>query len=177
MALQFANDHVACVVRPQPDGTLQVDGEVKGASSYVAMEVLAPHPIDRRTGYHGSGLPFPCPGFALENTPNYVLADRNGRFRATFSFPNSYYTQDARTKVGPSIFFRLWRTPESEPVVVRFELPEPPELFVRTLTHRPSRAFGPAFYSDKDTILDPIPGSAEHVMRALKEYKAAHDRA
>lgn len=175
MSITFANDHVTCVVRLIRNDAIQIEGEIKDASSYVETEVLAPHPIDRRTSYHGSGLPFPCPGMALENTPNRTVPDTNGKFQAVFSYPNSYYTHDGRTKVKPSIFFRLLKQKRQEPVIIRFELPEHTELLMRTLTHRVGRANGPWFYGAKDFLLDPLPRSAEHVMRTLKQYKGSHD--
>lgn len=175
--LRFANDHVTCTVTIQDPQTLLVEGKITNPSSFQHMEVMAPHPIDRRTSYHGSGLPFPCPPFALENTPNRVTPGTDGKFVATFSYPNSYYTWDGFTKIKPSIFFTMVPTKggEEAAVYVRFELPEDPTLFLRTLTHRPGRAEGPAFYAKKDTLLDPIPRTAEHVMRTLKQYKASHD--
>lgn len=175
--LHFANDHVACSVTLQNESTILIEGKITSPSSYRSMEVMAPHPIDRRTSYHGSGLPFPCPPVALENTPNRVTPKGDGSFVATFQYPNSYYTFDGFTKIKPSIFFVLVPKEGGEEgtVYLRFELPENPALFLRTLTHRQGRAQGPAFYSQKDQLLDPIPRSAEHVMRAIKQFKASHD--
>jgi hypothetical protein len=160
------------------DSQLAVNGHVKEPMRFDAMEVLAPHPIDRRASYSGSGLPFPCPTIALTNTPNRTSAAPDGRFMATFSYPNSYYSYDGKTKIKPSIFFALkpkGQNPE-DTVFIRFELPEHPALFFRTLTHRPGRT-GPGFYGDKDSMLDPIPRSAEQVMRSFIEYKAKFDKA
>lgn len=175
--LPFGNNHVTCTVTITDPQTILVEGKITNPSSYKSMEVMAPHPIDRRTSYHGSGLPFPCPPVALENTPNRAFPKEDGRFSAVFAYPNSYYTFDGFTKVKPSIFFTLIpkQGTDADAVYVRFELPEDPALFLRTLTHRPGRQEGPAFYDKKDTLMDPIPRSAEHVMRTIKQYKAAHD--
>lgn len=176
MTLQFSNDHVSFVVNIVDATQIHLQGEIANPERYEEMEIMAPHSIDRRTSYSGSGLPFPCPPMALENTPNRAFATSDGKFVATFSYPNSYYTFDAKTKVKPSIFFVLSQKGGRAPVYLRFELPEDPVLFLRTLTHRPGRT-GPAFYSDKDTLLDPIPRSAEHVMRSFIELKATRDKA
>lgn len=176
-ALNFSNEHVTCTVTFLDEDKIQVSGRIASPGEYESMEVLAPCPIDRRTAYHGSGLPFPCPSFALENTPNHTAPDKEGRFQAVFEYPNSYYTYDGKTRVPPSLFVILKPAAPAEPVYVRFELPDRPTLPLRTLTHRAGRAAGPAFYSSKDGILDPIPESAEQVMRTMKEYKEKRDMA
>lgn len=178
MSISFNNEHVSCIVDVIGDQKIIVQGKVTNANRYRKMEVLAPHPIDRRTSYHGSGLPFPCPKIALDGTPNTVTPDKEGNFFATFAYPNSYYTVDGTTKVKPSIFVALTpNNPSIETIYIRFELPEDPTLFLRTLTYRPGHGNGPIFYAAKDTLLDPLPRSAEHVMRSIKELKETADKA
>ena len=73
----------------------------------------------------------------------------NGRFSVRFYYPNSYYLEDGRTKINPSLFVIL-QPVAAEAVHIRFELPDP--LPLRTLTHRPSRT-GPEFYAAKEVLL------------------------
>ena len=176
MTLRFTNENVSCLVNVMSEKEIVIQGRVANASAFRTMELVAANPIDRRTSYHGSGLPFPCPQFALENTPNRAFAEDDGTFFATFAYPNSYYTIDGTTKIKPSIFFVLTPKDNAPATYIRFELPEDPTLFLRTLTHRVGRT-DPQFYAAKDSELDPIPSSAENVMRAFKEFKAARDKA
>lgn len=180
MSLTLSNDHVECVVQVlEEDTKLRIRGRVMRPEEFKEMIIMAPSPIDRRTSYSGSGLPFPCPSVALDNTPNRAAIGYDGEFDTTFVYPNSYYTVDATTKVPPSIFFVLVPQSEGETLYIRFELPENPTLFLRTLTHRPNRrqpaSTGTAFYANKEHLMDPIPSSAEKVMRMIKQLKSEKD--
>lgn len=139
------------------------------------MQLLAAHPIQRMTSYSGSGLPFACPNMAFHNTPNNVSITGNGAFDVFFSYPNSYYTNDGLQRIPPSLFFVLVPA-EGDPDTVQFKLDEEDPLQLRSLTHRPGRSQGPWFYQAKDEVLG-VPVTAEHVMRAYKEYKLRLDYA
>jgi hypothetical protein len=165
----FQNAHVNCVIEELPALELRLRGLVLNPAKYKRVEVIAPNPIDRMASFSGSGMPFPCGAIAFEATPNWINVDPagDGHFEGVFKYPNSYYTQDAKTKIKPSIFVIL--TPAAgEPTFVRLELPDP--LPVRTLTHREERGvLGPSFYTIKDDIIG-VRG-AEETMRRLAAAK------
>jgi hypothetical protein len=165
----FQNAHVNCVIQELPDHELRLSGIVLNPSKYKRIEVIASNPIDRMTNYSGSGLPFPSGAVAFEATPNWINIDpaSDGHFDGVFKYPNSYYTQDAKTKIKPSVFVIL--TPASgDPTFVRLELPDP--LPIRTLTYREGRdALGPSFYTIKDDIIGVR--TAEETMRRLAAAK------
>jgi hypothetical protein len=169
MSITFKNAYVHCVATIQED-VVVLNGQITDMDKYSQVEVVAPNPIDRMINYSGSGLPFPCAQIAFEGTPNYTLVtSKDGIFKTTFKYPNSYYTNDAVTKVLPSVFFIM--RGNADPVYLRFELPERDEILnVRTLTHRPLHT-GPEFYSTKEDIIG-ICG-AEETMRKLKDVKIA----
>lgn len=166
--MNFKNEHVDCVVEVSGH-FLKISGAVNVPSQFTTMTMMAANPVDRMTSYSGSGLPFPCPDIAFENTPNTLEIDRNGSFSTVFTYPNSYYTNDQMQRVPPSIFFILGRN-GADPVIVRFALDD--VLPLRTLTHRPGRT-GPEFYAKKEDLI--APQTAEGVMRALKACKYKYD--
>jgi hypothetical protein len=91
-----------------------------------------------------------------------------------FSYPNSYYLEDAKTLIPPAIFFTM-KSNGKEPVFVRWDLPHfDPVLRVRTLGYRDNHKLGPVYYSAKEQILG-IPESAEKTMRAYKDLKIYKD--
>jgi hypothetical protein len=168
--MAFKNDHVECTVVIAADQMhVRASGVVRVPSAYTHMTVIAPNSVDRLTSYSGSGLPFPCANIAFENTPNKVVIDPTGVFDVTFTYPNSYYSNNMLQRIEPSLFFILQRGPTEEAVYVRIPLED--VLPLRTLTHRPERT-GPEFYSRVEDLIAPT--TAEGVMRSLKEYKAKY---
>ena len=170
--LSFQHAQVQCTVEINANRTLDITGRVLNPAQFSRIELMAAAPIDRKTSYSGSGLPFTCSGMALEGTPNYaeVPVTEEGNFSVLFQYPNSYLSDDAHTKVPPSVFVVL--TPlaqaQAQPTIVRLELPD--DLPVRTLTDRAERkALGPEFYNAKVEVIG-IRG-AEATMRALAELK------
>lgn len=163
----FNNKHVTCSVELQENFTIVLQGTIHEPNKYVAMELMAAAPIMQMTSSAGSGLPYPCAAQAFDNTPNHHRIAPNGVFNVRFYYPNSYYLEDGRTKITPSLFVVLHPTASaSEPIHIRFELPDP--LALRTLTHRPTRT-GPEFYAAKELVLGVQ--SQEAILRQLGDVK------
>ena len=174
--MRYDNKYVTATISNGPLG-LHIVGAVNQPQSYDRIELFAANPIDRMMNYSGSGLPFPCAAIAFENTPNFAsIKPSDGMFDLYFTFPNSYYSQDARTKVPASVFVLLHRS-GAEPIFVHLALPEGPDAPdgpdgpLRTLTHRPTRT-GPEFYAAKSDIIDVL--TAEETMRAMSFAKGAY---
>lgn len=163
----FRNDYVDCVL-DIVGRHVRVAGNVRVPSSFDKMIVMAPNSIDRTISYTGSGLPFPCPNMAFENTPNYAIISESGGFDVTFSYPNSYYTSDTLHRVPPSVFFTLEKDGQ-ESINVRIDLED--ELPLKTLTHRPGRSDPDFAFYNRERIIPPQ--SAEGVMRSLAYAKSA----
>ena len=115
------------------------------------MELSAPNPIDRMTNYSGSGLPFPNPTIAFENTPNYYVVPSSGEIHVEFSKPNSYYGQETQKKIKPSLFVTLHPKQNSDPIFVHFQMDD--LLPLKTVYYREART-GPEFYQRKADIFD-----------------------
>lgn len=171
----FENEYVSCSVDIGPDDeTITINGAVKVTEHFDKVELFAANPIDRMMNYTGSGLPFPCSRVAFESTPNYHVVSGEKFNDVLFMYPNSYYTEDWKRRVEPSIFFKFSRA-TSDPVFVRFEIPQRDMLKVRTLTYRDRLRLGPQSYSVKEDVI-PICG-AEETMRRYADIKIHQDLA
>jgi len=168
--MNFDDQFVTCTISFSPKYEfIYIQGQVKNASMYRKMMVIAPNPIDRMTNYSGSGLPFPCSEIAFENTPNKHIISSDGNFSVTFRYPNSFYLPNGVDKMKSPIYFVLY-LPGSDVNHTKFELHDLCAL--RTLTNRAARK-GPEFYASKDYLL-PI-ANAETVMREYSRAKVEHD--
>lgn len=147
-----------------PD-VFQLQGKVAKVDRYQEVLVMAANPIDRMMNYSGSGLPFPCPSIAFENTPNIFKVPESGMIDTIFSKPNSYYTGDTLKKVKPSIFIRFI-SKNNEPEFVQLELED--TLPLKTIFYRPERT-GPEFYQRKADAIGVR--SQEDILRMTKEVK------
>lgn len=166
LELRFDNPYIYCLITLKDLDTLRIDGIVKDFGNCTNVEMFAANPIDHMMNFSGSGLPFPCPSIAFDNTPNYIHL-KTPEFSVEFLYPNSYYTEDQWTRVPPCIFVRCGRNRVS-----RLELPE--RLPLRTLTYRPGRyERGPSYYAEKREILGVQTQEAN--LRQLGRAKIAFD--
>lgn len=73
------------------DGEYTVKGTMNSLGNSTIM-YWAPNPPTYCSSYSGSGLPYPNPNIAYENTPNRgVVKTSNGKFEFKLRYPNSYY--------------------------------------------------------------------------------------
>jgi hypothetical protein len=144
--------YVTLDIKENGDDTLSINGNVLNPFAYTEMIVVAANPIDRMMNYSGSGLPFPSPCIAFENTPNYYVIGGDGVINTTFLRPNSYYATDTYTRVEPSVFVKLYKNNKDEPVTVKFKLADNNPL--KSVFYRKERSeLGPAFYEKKADII------------------------
>jgi hypothetical protein len=136
----------------ETDDVLQINGNVLDASVYTQMIVIAANPIDRMMNYSGSGLPFPSHSIAFEGTPNRYTVGGDGVINVTFVRPNSYYATDTYTRVEPSVFVKLYKNNNDEPIIVQFKLEDKHPL--KSVFYRKERSeLGPSFYEKKADII------------------------
>ena len=68
------------------------------------VEYIAAAPADHRSSYAGSGLPFPNPEMAYDNTPNSgAVKTTNGYFEIRISYPNSFYVEQGTKLLRPHL--------------------------------------------------------------------------
>jgi hypothetical protein len=73
------------------------------------LKYWAANPIPRMYSYSGSGLPFPNPEVAYENSPNQgeVMVDATGQFNIALLQPSGYYTRQGKVLMKPHVHFRV----------------------------------------------------------------------
>lgn len=73
------------------------------------VDWIAASPVSRGYSYSGSGLPYPNPEIAYENTPNIGSAtiDKDGDFSVEIEYPNAYYVRQGSILLNPHIHFYL----------------------------------------------------------------------
>ncbi len=130
------------------DGDYTVRGRVESKTASPTIIFWAANPPTYNNSYSGSGLPYPDPKTAYENSVNKgaVIAE-GGQFEFKIHYPNSYYTGLGSVLVPPHVNFKVCE-PGSKDKVYKINLGE--SIPYRTLTYPPSRK-SPMFYEGKNT--------------------------
>ena len=160
-----------CIIQITPEGKVSIKGNINNPELYASMEIYAAAPINRLTNYSGSGLPFACAQAAFENSPNYLKIQNNGFFEVLFLYPNGFNSQDAFSKVPPTIFLKLVPLNNSEPIGISYPLEDPFPL--KNIGHRPNHKYKSLFYAYKDKVM-PF-ATAEQTMVNYAEAKVKYD--
>jgi hypothetical protein len=172
MSYTFNDNYVSASVNHVENHKIRIIGKVNNPSNYSRMELLAPNPIMSGMSYSSSGLPFPNPTIAFDETVNRHLISEDGIFTdVIFMFPNGYYVVGGKEKIGPSIFVILHPANGDKPVHIRFEMKD--DLPLHTLTYRPNHEKGSLYYGIKESIIE-IQG-AEATARAYGDAKIRYD--
>jgi len=164
--MEFENNYVKCRVSTLDCDRIQISGVIINRNLYKNILLIASNPIDKRSSYHGTGLPFPCADIAFEGSANKYEVGMSGNFNVTFSYPNSYYSVADKHKILSSIFFIIEKQDNAKEFV-RFELKDNYPL--RSLVNREERN-GPEFYSTKYDML-PI-DTSEAIMKEYAKMKS-----
>lgn len=169
MNINFENEFIKCKVKMINKKEIKILGKIVTGELYESVTLLAANPVDNITSYSGTGMPFPNSDYAFENTPNKYVIGKSGLFDVDFTYPNSYYINNGKTKLVSSIFF-IFEDYEKKQKFIRFELND---LFpLKTLINREARK-GPEFYNSKYALL-PI-DTAYEVMNNYKLMKLKND--
>lgn len=89
-------------------GSFLVKGSLKSPVASGVVKFIASNPADFRQSYSGSGLPFPNPEIAYENTQNKGSARvTNGNFEFYIQYPNSLYINQGTTLLSPHVLVKL----------------------------------------------------------------------
>lgn len=170
--MNFENEYIKCKVEYVKDHEyIRITGHIINREGYNNVILIASNPIDKRGSYSGTGMPFPCPDIAFENTKNIFEVNKNGNIDVIFSYPNSYYTVADKRRIVSSLFLILEKN-TGEKFFVRMELKD---LYVlRSLVNREERT-SPNFYYKKFELL-PV-DTAEQIMIAYGKLKETNNLA
>ena len=105
------------MVEKTPSGDFLVQGRLKNHDADAKIMFWAAAPSGYRTSFTGSGLPYPNPEVAFENSPNRgIVRANNSEFSFKVYSPNSYYTGLGTVYMPPHIFFKVCDTRKSDTV-------------------------------------------------------------
>ena len=92
----------------QGDGDITISGTVKSSTPNPKIMFWAPAPANHLTSYSGSGLPFPNPTMAYENSPNKGMVEAVDRqFSFKLQYPNAYYAALGTMYVPPLVNIKV----------------------------------------------------------------------
>lgn len=152
------------------DVTVEGDNvHVKGRidKPFQSAMLFAAAPIDRRTSYYGSGMPFPSTALAFTTMSNsYKIETKD--FEAYLRYPNAFYMVNGRDRIPPTIYLIVDDR-------IEFEYRLPDRFITRSLNYRYRVNDTPReyFFGYKDANL-PV-ANAEEVMRAYAQYKMQYN--
>lgn len=146
----------------------RVDGDlvyIQGRIDHAFKNALlfAAEPIDRRSSYYGSGLPFPSTTAAFSTMTNTYKIETND-FQAILRYPNAFYMANGRDRIPPTVYLIV-----DDKIVFEYKLPD--RLMLKSLNYRYRVHDIPReyFFGYKDAKL-PV-ANAEEVMRTYAQYK------
>jgi hypothetical protein len=146
------NPYGCIVVEGQPRDPLRSKLLTMGP---VYLQYWAANPPTYLTSVSGSGLPYPNPETAYENTPNVgkVRLGAAGRFRFRINFPNSYYKHLGKTLVRPHVKF-LFRDSQGNMIGNIISVKIGQGIPYRSLTWPEKRNWniGPLFFCGRESL-------------------------
>ena len=96
------------------DGEFHLEVEVDAEDGTLVL-FWAANPPNYNTSFSGSGIPFPTPNIAFEETPNQgAVKVENGSFHVFLHFPNSFYTELGQQHIPPRLYFSFCGPEEGE---------------------------------------------------------------
>jgi len=149
---------------------VKVSGHVTEHVKDSILTFAAAAPIDRRTSFSGSGLPFPSAHFAFDNSPNIgsIKLGHDNTFSLELQVPASYYVGLGTLLIPPTIYFSY----HNGYTIVRKNVKLCDSIPYRTLTY-PGTRTGPAFYKSHLPVRgqEEILRSSEFPSSTMKEYE------
>ena len=98
----------------EENGEFVITGSTEADNNSYAM-YWAANPADYRQSFSGSGLPFPNPYVAYENTPNKgAVAVKDKQFTLRIKYPNAYYTELGMSYHEPHIYIKVCKGDQEE---------------------------------------------------------------
>jgi len=109
----------------EENGEFVITGTTQADDDSYAM-YWAANPADYRQSFTGSGLPYPNPYVAYENTPNKgAAAVKENKFEIRIKYPNAYYTELGTVYHEPHIYIKVCKGEKNEGPVHNITLGDP----------------------------------------------------
>ena len=111
--MDFSNVCNDAIIDPG-DGEYQLDVNIDLPDNTVIL-YWAANPPGYNTSFSGSGIPFPNPNIAFDDTPNKgAVRVMNGKFTVYLHYPNSFYVEFGKDYVPPRIYYSSCSDPTGE---------------------------------------------------------------
>jgi len=150
---EFNDTHCSGVMEVMPEGDIKITGTAPANVNKVMFWAAAPPTYG--TSFSGSGMPYPDPISAHENTPNRGSANvQGGKFSFTIKYPNAYYIGLGTLYVPPHVNIKLCQSgvPENSESNKKVSIKVDEGIPFRTLTYPapPSKKprVSPLFYCE-----------------------------
>ena len=139
------------IIENTGDGNITITGKLKIDKQSAKIIFWAANPPDYNTSFSGSGLPFPSPEIAFEDTKNIGSVEaKNGVFKINIYYPNAYYVALGSLYIPPHIHLKICEEGYDKYFSIKIGAGVP----YRTLTHPapPSINFrvSPSFYTNEN---------------------------
>ena len=153
------------IVLDSGSGEFIVRGTIQTLSPNAKLLFWASNPPTYTTSYSGSGLPYPNPETAFENTPNKgAVKIEGGKFEFRVQYPNSYYAGLASLLIPPSVFVKVCEANGSNDVnIIELGKAIPFRLLTYPTGHDSVPRENPHFYSGREQL--PV-RTQEDILRA-----------
>ena len=138
------------IIENNGDGNIEITGKLKISLKKAKIIYWAANPPDYNVSFSGSGLPFPSPEIAFDNTKNIGSVEvTDGIFKIKLYYPNAYYVGIGTLYIPPHIHLKICEEGYDKFFSIKIGAGVP----YRSLTHPapPSLNFrtSPNFYSNK----------------------------
>jgi len=150
------------IVVDEGNGEFIVQGTLQSNISNAKLLYYSSNPPTYCTSYSGSGLPYPNPLIAFDNTPNKgaVMTGSSGEFKFRVRYPNSYYAGLGTVYVPPHVYVKVCGQEKVHTIKLGNGIP------FRLLSYPPPTAprKNPLFYNTKGRNMLP-PRTQERILR------------
>lgn len=143
------------VVLDSGDGEYVVRGRLNTLTSNATIMFWAANPPTYTTSFTGSGLPFPNPDIAYDNTPNRgAVKSVNGKFEFKIRYPNAYYVGLGTVYVEPCVHIKICELGSDGKIhTIKLENGIPFRMLTYPPSHEGTAArANPMFYAGRDEL-------------------------
>ena len=96
------------VIENKGDGNIEITGKLKIAKNKAKVVYWAANPPDFNVSFSGSGLPYPSPEMAFQNTKNIgAVTAEDGIFKIRLFYPSAYYVALGSLYVPPHVHLKI----------------------------------------------------------------------
>lgn len=104
----FDNYHCSGILSKQIDGDIVIKGKVKTNNPNPIIVFWASNPPTYNSSFSGSGLPYPNPTIAYENSKNTgIVKANNYEFTFRINYPNAYYVGLGSVYIPPHVHIKI----------------------------------------------------------------------